>query len=143
MFRFFVVFQICDDFLPTMTAIELDSFLSKFKQLCSSGLDAHLEAGSHAGQAWVSLCVGLGQLPKSHECHRQRKNGPARQKRRERREAVRKVSNDLGHENDQPVFDEVVAEEATLDLRKLLRFKLQVKRIFTRILIVMLKMLNL
>ena len=101
-----------------MTAIELDSFLSKFKQLCSSGLDAHLEAGSHAGQAWVSLRVGLGQLPKSHECHRQRKNGPARQKRRERREAARKVSNDIGHENDQPVIDEVVAEEATLETEK-------------------------
>ena len=39
---------------------ELNSFLSKFRQLRRAGYDAHLDVKSHAGQAWVGLHVRLG-----------------------------------------------------------------------------------
>ena len=107
------VFQNCDEFLPTMTAAELDSFVTKFKNLWQAGLDAHLDAGSRAGQAWVSLRVGLGLHPARRDHHRQ-KYGPSRQRRRARREAARQVASGVGgHENDPHAKGEHVVEEAT------------------------------
>ena len=80
-----------------MEPSELDSFLVKFKHLWQAGFEAKLSVESRAGQAWVVLQAGLGQAlpfqPTVHQPHRQRNiNGPARQRRRERLEAARRVA---------------------------------------------------
>ena len=71
---------------------ELDSFVRKFKSLWKSGRDAKLHVQTEAGN--VTLSVGLGQVPPGHHLHavHPRGGGPARQRRRERREAERHAS---------------------------------------------------
>ena len=54
-----------------MNSSELDSFVQKFKQLWHSGVDAHLDLHTHAGQAWVHLHVRLGQAPGPLHLHPQ------------------------------------------------------------------------
>ena len=73
---------------------ELDSFVHKFKHLWHSGVNAHLDVHTHAGQAWVSLHAHLGQAPSPsyhqvYPSHR-RKETPSRQRRRARRAEERK-----------------------------------------------------
>ena len=70
---------------------ELDSFILKSKSLWYSGIDAHLDVDSHAGQAWVGLRVGLGHgHPPAVQPHVQRKKeSPSRQLRRARRAEAR------------------------------------------------------
>ena len=73
---------------------ELDSFVHKFKHLWHSGVNAHLDVHTHAGQAWVSLHAHLGQAPNPshqqvHPSHG-RKDSPSRQRRRARRAEERK-----------------------------------------------------
>ena len=74
-----------------METLELDSFITKFKGLWNSGLDAHLELNTHAGQAWVNLRVRLGHAPGPMQPHfpheKKSRNGPARQRRRTKRAA--------------------------------------------------------
>ena len=49
---------------------ELDSFLRKFVILWQSGCDAKLDIESKAGNAYVTLRVGLGKvLPGQHHGH--------------------------------------------------------------------------
>ena len=46
-----------------MHVSEVDTFIEKFKHLWQSGLDAHLDLETHAGQAWVGLRLRLGHAP--------------------------------------------------------------------------------
>ena len=74
---------------------ELGNFVRKFVSLWQSGCNAKLHVEAEAGNAYVSLQVGLGQahpLPSSgrHGGGR-RGGGPAKQRRRQRREADRQV----------------------------------------------------
>jgi hypothetical protein len=70
---------------------ELDTFVKKFKDLWKSGIGAHLDVDTYAGEAWVGLRVRLGHAPgpPHHQVHQQSReksrNGPSRQRRRERR----------------------------------------------------------
>ena len=48
---------------------ELDSFVRKFKILWKSGCDAKLHVHSEAGHAFVTLSVGLGQVPPGRPHH--------------------------------------------------------------------------
>ena len=78
-----------------MISSELDSFIFKFKQLWHSGIDAHLDIETHAGQAWVGLRCRLGQPPGPiHQPHfpstPRMNSSPSRQRRRARRAAARK-----------------------------------------------------
>ena len=81
-----------------MYCSELDSFILKFKHLWHSGVNAHLDVRTHAGNAWVSLHVQLGHAPGPlhHQLYptsapsSRSKNSPSRQRRRARREAARK-----------------------------------------------------
>ena len=76
-----------------MTGNELDSFVRKFINLWQSGWDAKLQVESEAGNAYVSLRVGLGHDLHGHQqVVHHRGGGPARQRRRERREAERNVN---------------------------------------------------
>lgn len=93
-------------------AAELDSFMSKFKQLLSAGLDAHLAAGARAGQAWVSLRVGLGQQPARSDRRHKRNGGPSRDRRCARREAARQDAGNVGCVNGQHSTEDPIAEEA-------------------------------
>ena len=76
-----------------MLSSELDSFILKFKSLWYSGISAHLDVDTHAGQAWVGLRVGLGHgHPPAVQPHVQRKKeSPSRHRRRARRAEARQL----------------------------------------------------
>ena len=81
-----------------MAVSEIDSFVCKFKYLWHVGFDANLKVDTNAGNAWVTLQAGLGR-PSSHPFliphqhgHDVRRSGPARRRRRERREADRRAA---------------------------------------------------
>ena len=65
----------------------MDTFIFKFKQLWQSGLEAHLNLDTKAGQAWVGLRVrlgyALGPLHQQENFHpsQRTKNSPSRQRR--------------------------------------------------------------
>ena len=97
---------------------ELDSFYVKFKNLLLSEKDATLTLKSEAGRALITLSVDLGhvlseedQLPPSR--HR---NGPARERRLEKRAAARneKQSADKVEVNENDVTEKV-AKEPTVE----------------------------
>ena len=73
-----------------MAHSELDSFYFKFKNLLYAEEDATLTFKSEAGRAFVTLSLDLGHVHSEHDVqpplggHR---NGPARQRRREKRAA--------------------------------------------------------
>ena len=75
--------------------------MSKFNQLLSAGLDAHLAAGAHAGQAWVSLRVGLGQPAARSHRRPKRNGGPSRDRRHAHHEAARQAAAEAGCVNGQ------------------------------------------
>ena len=78
-------------------AFEATRLNIKFKQLWLAGIEAKLVFETHAGQAWGTLHVSLGEHPGHHllPCHGQephhRHVSPGKQRRRERREAARAV----------------------------------------------------
>jgi hypothetical protein len=79
-----------------MANYEIDCFVSKFKVLCQAGRSASLTLSSNAGKASLNLSVDLGVLPDEglHHPHHPRnhsRNGPARQRQREKRAAARRV----------------------------------------------------
>ena len=78
-----------------MSYHEIDSFVHKFKTLCQGGRSASLTLSSKAGNAVINLRVDLGDLSQQgHQPHhppRLSRNGPAQQRRRERRAAARQA----------------------------------------------------
>ena len=83
----------------TMGLHELDSFVKKFVSLWRSGCEANLQVQSRAGNAYVNLQLGLGQAdvhvyPPAAGVGGCRGGGPARQRRRTRREAERQSRSD-------------------------------------------------
>ena len=74
---------------------ELDNFVKKFVSLWQSGCDASLHVETKAGNAFVSLHLGLGQAQPHHgqglKARGQgcRVGSPSKQRRKERREAER------------------------------------------------------
>ena len=73
-----------------MALTELNSFIFKFNQLWHSGISAHLDIDTHAGEAWVGLRVHLGHAPPQEAFYSQSnfprsRDGPSRQRRRARR----------------------------------------------------------
>ena len=115
---------------------ELDSFYLKFNTLLRAGRNATLKIESKAGKAEVTLQVELRDisLPSAHLQHHRPhrpRNGPARQRRRERRAAnreadiaveVRKVQNehiaDVEETSTRNISEseiEVVTEEAAIN----------------------------
>ena len=92
----------------------MDSFVIKFKHLWNAGHDATLKVETHAGEAFVTLQVGLGRpppppyhpVPQHHPRHH---IGPARQRRRDRRAAARDQHGAVAEE------EAVVAGKAATD----------------------------
>ena len=77
-----------------MAMSEIDSFVLKFKHLLSAGRNACLKVESNAGKAIVTLQADLGDLPPIPHIppqgyHQRSRNGPARQRRRQRRAEAR------------------------------------------------------
>ena len=76
-----------------MALKELNSFIFKFNQLWHSGMSAHLDLDTHAGEAWVGLRVRLGQAPfppqEAFSNLPRTRDSPARQRRRARRATAR------------------------------------------------------
>ena len=105
----------------TMALSELDSFLLKFKCLWKTGYDAHLDFDTKAGEAWVGLRVRLGRVhgpleqlfPKPQTRSR---NGPSRQRRRERRAAARKEVEETSHSETQDNAVEASIPETQSDV---------------------------
>ena len=76
-----------------MTSNKIDSFVKKYKGLCQAGRSASLNFSSNAGKVSVILRVDLGVLEEgTHRPPNLSRNGPARQRRRERRAAARSVN---------------------------------------------------
>ena len=53
---------------------EIDSFVRKFKSLWKSGRDAKLHVKTEAGDTFVTLSVGLGQVPPGHHLHEEQQD---------------------------------------------------------------------
>ena len=102
----------------TTALLEIDSFYVKFKNLLLSGRNASLTIKSNDGNAEVNLYVELDSVhlkpaQEYYHYHRGSQNGPARQRRRLRREKAR---GELDAENVSKPNEEVVAEEAANDI---------------------------
>ena len=82
---------------------ELNSFIEKFKNLWRSGLSAHLNLETNGGQAWVGLHLHLGVAPGPHPnpngFDQKTKNSACKERRRKRREALRKTTNSQNASN--------------------------------------------
>ena len=72
-----------------MKMSEVDSFIGKFKYLWHSGRSASLTINSEAGKVRVTLSVEVDEAPHLPAHHQRSRNGPAKQRRRLRREAAR------------------------------------------------------
>ena len=75
-----------------MTMKELDSFIFKFKNLCSSGRNANLNMKCGSGKIEVHLSVELHEAHADQPLRPQARNGLARQRRREKRAAAREIA---------------------------------------------------
>ena len=103
-----------------MDRSELGTFIQKFRSLWKSGLDAHLDVDTSAGQAWVGLRVRLGHAPGPHPgipphvtaYQKKNRDGPSRQRRRFRRAADRAAQ---AGEAESLEVNENNAEEANLE----------------------------
>ena len=78
-----------------MADAEIDSFLTKFKYLCSEGINASLNITSSNGKAIVTLhaeigAIGAPKSPKTPVKHR----SPAYNRRIARRQAMRQTSDE-------------------------------------------------
>ena len=113
-----------------MAVSELDSFLLKFKHLLHAGLKASLNVEAENGEAFITLKVGLGQVPPP-QFHFQRPpsqhhRGPAYWRRQEQREAAKLLPGPVqgnstsqrqapvqdGAGDDNSILDDKVAEKA-------------------------------
>jgi hypothetical protein len=92
---------------------EIDSFFIKFKQLVYSGKNAHLDVKSEAGKAIVHLTV---EVDVQHQHRAQPRNGPARQRRREKRAAAREAAEIANHEVDGSAIVKEVENTETRDV---------------------------
>ena len=95
---------------------ELETFVQKFHQLWNAGHNAHLDAESHAGAAWVGLRVQLGQAPghqHHHQVNPQKKFSPSRQRHHVRRAAEQNVN--LAESADIAEASDKVVEEAAIN----------------------------
>ena len=77
-----------------MATQEIYSFVQKFQQLRSFGYSAHLDIDTHAGNAWVGLCLKLDHVPHTSHQHayHQKTFSASRIRRRERRAAAHAVN---------------------------------------------------
>ena len=80
---------------------EFDSFIGKFVSLWKNGFEASLNVNSKAGEAFINLQVGLGQvLPFLQPQHLQRRQpGPSRQRRQQRRAEARREADQVSTRN--------------------------------------------
>ena len=103
---------------------EVDSFITKFKSLCKAGRNANLNIEVNAGKAQVTLCVLDLEVLQGPLPPKRSRNGPAQQRRRERRAANRKlaeeasveaqITSDVEKEAEKAVTEEVIVPDATV-----------------------------
>ena len=91
---------------------KIDSSFIKFKQLVYSGKNAHLDVKSEAGKAIVHLTV---EVDVQHQHRAQPRNGPARQRRCERRAVAREAAEMANHEVDGSATVEEVENTKSID----------------------------
>ena len=94
---------------------KLAKFVQEFKDLWKSGLDAHLDVHTSAGEAWVSLRVHLGQVHgrsqevNPHFTRKRNRNGPSRERRHLRRAAKRAAQTAASVEDEEDSTENVEA----------------------------------
>ena len=111
--------------VPTMPITEIDTFVRKFHQLWTAGLNAHLDLDCHAGVACVGLRLQLGHAPgpphhetRTHPPQNHRKYfSPSYQRRRERRSAARASMNESKRNAEEA--STVVSDINTNDMKKI------------------------
>lgn len=100
-------------------AFETTSLTNKFKSLWLAGIEAKLTFETHAGQAWGTLQVCLGENPRQvqeKQLHSdlqetpQRHESPSKHRRRERREAAWAAAALAARS--EPIAEEVIGKEA-------------------------------
>ena len=96
-----------------MACYEIDSFILKFKTLLLAGKNANLEIKSDAGKVVMNLSVEVDVSPNPHLHHHHRHVGPARQRRRARREAERAAADNAA--TDDAAAEIINSEEESLD----------------------------
>ena len=74
---------------------EFHSFVGKFVSLWQNGIEASLHVDSKAGEATVSLQVGLGHAQPLQEQQPLPKSRPSRLRRRQRRAEARKTAEEV------------------------------------------------
>jgi hypothetical protein len=98
-----------------MAHCEVDSFVSKFKQLWHAGVKASLKIEAVNGQASVILSAGLGPIPPpvhSHGHHGRPHRGPSYHRRQERRRAAREAADQTPSVEE---LDDVIAAAQAAD----------------------------
>ena len=75
-----------------MALSEIDSFILKFKNLLHSGNTSNLTLRSEAGKAFITLTVEVDQHARPSHLHLRSRNGPTRQRRRQRRAEDREAA---------------------------------------------------
>ena len=86
---------VSDEIHLTMAHFELDSFYLKFKNLLYGGKNATLNMKTENGRAFVTLSLDLGDVHGQDQLTKRSRNGPARQRRRDRRMAARSEQEQL------------------------------------------------
>ena len=72
-----------------MAHCEVDSFVNKFKYLCSAGYKATLTIEASSGEAVVTLKTSVGHIPPPCPIKKNHCRGPSYQRRQEKRQAAR------------------------------------------------------
>ena len=103
---------VSDVYQLAMSDLELDSFYVKFKNLVYSGKDANLTIKSEAGKVSVIPWSCSRKTWSGHLSPQRSRNGPSRQRRREKRAADRAVKEHKELQNQE------LAEEATGNVEK-------------------------
>ena len=94
-----------------MTMSEIDSFFFKYKNLLIAGKSANLTLRAEAGKATITLAVEVEDLQHVHPNNRPR-DGPSRQRRREKRAKARSEEAELaGNEADPTEVNESTDKE--------------------------------
>jgi hypothetical protein len=92
---------------------EIDSFIWKFKQLVNAGKNAHLDIKSEAGKAIVHLTAEVDAHADEEQQLAQPRNGPAWQRRREKRAAARDTAKIVKTAAAETAFHQVKVVENT------------------------------
>ena len=133
--------------------VEINSFVSKFHSLWKTGRDACLQIETHAGQACVTLRLGLGEYPRNQQrqenigqnvpCEEssiRRKLSPSKIRHKARRAAARaSTAESVVEKAMRRRMKYIILKEK---LKKLLQFKLATQKLWKLIMMMGIVVIN-